>query len=168
MDNSWRTAISRAKPSSAIQWVENRHRIESGDPTWSLRAGGYFNENNRILDYGCGRGFDADYMGAEKYDPYWFPVEPEGEFDVIFCTYVLNVMDRPAQTEVLRRIATLLSHGGVSYVTVRRDIPWGGIDRDGYRQTYVLNGDMREAGYFSAFSKKNAYQIYVRSEFGDY
>ena len=27
--------------------------------------------SNDVLDYGCGYGFDADYYGWEKYDPYY-------------------------------------------------------------------------------------------------
>ena len=39
--------------------------------------------NYTSLDYGCGRGTDADLLGMDKYDPNWFGVEilePSGKF----------------------------------------------------------------------------------------
>ena len=47
-------------------------------------------KGKRVLDYGCGRGSDADLLGADKYDPYYFPERPTGKYDVILCTYVLT------------------------------------------------------------------------------
>jgi 2-polyprenyl-3-methyl-5-hydroxy-6-metoxy-1,4-benzoquinol methylase len=78
--------------------------------------------HGRILDYGCGRGVCADHIGAEKYDPYWFPEKPEGVFNVVTCNYVLNVIADPQEREnVLRDIISLLSVGGTAYVSVRND-----------------------------------------------
>ena len=52
-------------------------------------------ERDRRLDYGCGKGFDADALGMMKYDLNHFPVLPAGEFDIITCIYVLNVIENP-------------------------------------------------------------------------
>jgi 2-polyprenyl-3-methyl-5-hydroxy-6-metoxy-1,4-benzoquinol methylase len=76
----------------------------------------------RVLDYGCGKGIDADVLGLTKYDPYHFPQIPRGKFDTITCQYVLNVIPTPIERmEVLDRIRQLLAPRGVAYITVRND-----------------------------------------------
>lgn len=52
----------------------------------------------KILDFGCGFGFDTDELRKQGfdiigYDYYYRPDFPEGKFDTIFCNYVLNVLD---------------------------------------------------------------------------
>lgn len=76
----------------------------------------------RCLDYGCGRGKDADTFGMKKYDPTFYPKVPRGRFDTITCTYVLNVVEPGLWPRVLRSIQGLLAPGGRAYITVRRDV----------------------------------------------
>lgn len=77
----------------------------------------------RVLDYGCGRGQDANRLGIDRYDPYYFPDLPTGPYDTITCNYVLNVIEDPKdRAEVVRMINLLLAPGGVAYLTVRRDV----------------------------------------------
>ena len=59
-----------------------------------------------ILDYGCGKGLQYEwewdnltlekYWGMEvtKFDPAWppFAKEPEGKFDLVLCTHVLEII----------------------------------------------------------------------------
>ncbi len=95
-------------------------RTSLSAPTVYLRDTGRL--NGRILDFGCGRGYDADAIGAEKYDPDGFPDLPEGPFNTIICNYVLNVI--PSAIErlaVLTTIQRLLAPGGIAYITVRND-----------------------------------------------
>lgn len=101
---SAKTAITRKKPS-----VPTRYLIEQG-----LIKG-------RTLDFGCGRGFDAQYLECESYDPNYQPNMPEGEFDTIICNYVLNVVDKGVEFEILRQIWNKLKVGGTAYISVRRD-----------------------------------------------
>lgn len=77
----------------------------------------------RILDYGCGHGFDADLLRVAGYDPYYRSTLPSGQFDTITCNYVLNVIESPKERQsVVRRILSLLSMGGKAYITVRNDL----------------------------------------------
>ena len=83
-------------------------------------------EGKRGLDYGAGRGFDADALGLEKYDPnpkWGYDSIPEGRFDYIFCNYVLNVVDPSHVGVVVRDITSRLIEGGEAYFSVRADIP---------------------------------------------
>jgi SAM-dependent methyltransferase len=105
----WRTAIQRSKLSTPAAWLLKNGKLQSG----------------RGLDYGCGKGFDASHLRFEGYDPYYRPVMPEGLFDVITCTYVLNVLPPEDRIAVLMDIERRLQPDGVAYVTVRRDVPAG-------------------------------------------
>ena len=68
----------------------------------------------RILDFGCGLGFDTDELRRQEldvtgYDCYYRPEYPEGKFDTIMCIYVLNVLELYAQAEVMMDINHLLA-----------------------------------------------------------
>ena len=81
----------------------------------------------RILDYGCGRGYAVaalraqglDIHGFDKFQPAWSD-RPAGEFDVVTCNYVLNVIEDPAERQqVIQELKTL---GRDVYITVRSDL----------------------------------------------
>lgn len=121
--NSHKTAITRNKPS-----VPTRYLTEKG-----LLTG-------EVLDYGCGKGKDAESYGFSKYDPYYAPEMPTGKFDNIVCNYVLNVIDESEAAQVLANIKSLLKVGGVAYITVRRDIKKEGVTSRGtYQRTVHLD-----------------------------
>lgn len=76
----------------------------------------------RTLDYGCGRGKDAEFIGCEGYDPHYRPERPEGPFMTVVCNYVLNVIEaESARVAVLRDVQDLLTEDGCAYITVRND-----------------------------------------------
>lgn len=101
------TAIHRTAPSLPLRWlVEQGHIPLTG----------------RCLDYGCGHGIDARALAIERFDPQWFPVRPEGKFDCVLCSYVLNVLPPAERKDVLADIRKLLKRGGRALLTVRRDI----------------------------------------------
>ena len=67
----------------------------------------------RILDFGCGLGFDTDELRQQGfditgYDCYYRPDYPDGKFDTIMCVYVLNVLEPYAQAEVMMDIDHLM------------------------------------------------------------
>jgi len=103
---SYKTAIKRSSPSVPLKWLLKNKEISEVH-----------------LDYGCGRGDDATYLGCDKFDPHYFPDVPTKKYDTITCTYVLNVIRyKKDRNEVLKDIKSLLNEGGVAYITVRRDI----------------------------------------------
>lgn len=75
----------------------------------------------RILDFGCGYGFDTDELKRQGYnitgyDYYYRPEYPVGKFDTILCNYVLNVLEPYAQAEVMMNVTNLLSPEGTAFL----------------------------------------------------
>ena len=96
--------------------------------------------NGRILDYGCGYGFDADKNNWEKYDPYYFDNKIEGNFDTIVCINVISAVSSKIRKEILNNIQELLNESGKAYLSVPRNIPVKG-KFSGYErrpQSYVI------------------------------
>lgn len=103
--NEHKTAMARTKPSAPATWL-NEHCLIQG----------------RALDYGCGRGKDADTFAMERYDPFYSPKCPRGKFDTILCTFVLNVIDNQRSRDlVVTDIISKLTPDGCAYITVRTD-----------------------------------------------
>lgn len=99
-------AIKRKRPSAAAVRI-----VELG-----LAKG-------RVLDFGCGYGFDADHFGWEAYDPFYGPPLPDGPFDTIVCISVVSALTRNNRAQVLTQIQGLLSQGGLAYIAVPRNLP---------------------------------------------
>ena len=121
MNNSHKTAIYRNAPSVPMRILHDR----------GLLVG-------RMLDYGCGRGFDANFFGMESYDPYYAPDMPEGEFDTITCNYVFNVLEEKHEQALLSNIKDKLKKNGVAYISVYRDIRKYGFTSKGTFQRDVI------------------------------
>jgi hypothetical protein len=144
-----KTAIARKAPS-----VPAKHLIKKG-----LIRG-------RTLDYGSGRGADAEATGAEQYDPKYAPQEPEGTFDTVYSNYVLNVIENPQERrEVLENIHALLNPGGTAYITVRGDKKYlEGKTKAGTWQGFVelqLPVERRAAGKYTMYRA-------TKEELGEY
>ncbi len=133
-----RTAIARFKPSVPMLELQRR----------GLLIG-------RKLDYGAGRGFDADHFEMEKFDPTYWPRRPVGTFDTITCNYVLNVVPPEAEAEILGDILNLLDEGGTAYITVRRDVKKDGMTATGTYQRRAF------PSLPLLMEKKGAYATYV-------
>ena len=100
-----KTAITRNKPSA---------------PMVRLKAAGRL--KGKMLDYGCGKGYDASHFGMDSYDPHYQPIMPDGLFDTITCNFVLNVIESAEEREaIVRDIRSRLDCNGRAYITVRND-----------------------------------------------
>ena len=106
MDRSYITARQRIKPGPILRWLDENDLL-----------------NGRMLDYGCGRGLEADYYDMHKYDPYYYPIQPVGKFDVIVCNYVLCVVPQEQEENILIYLSNKLKSNGTAFISVRRDIP---------------------------------------------
>lgn len=116
------TAIYRKKPSLPARWLASKHFLKGN-----------------CLDFGSGRGKDAEFYSMTKYDLFWQPQLPTRfKFDTITCTYVLNVVNENEQKNILQTISSLLKKNGTAYITVRRDIPINGKQGRNCRQRYVI------------------------------
>ena len=128
MSKAHLTAITRRNPSVPMRHL---HKLE-------LMEG-------KLLDYGSGKGKDADHYSMDRYDPHYAPQEPNGKYNTITCNYVLNVIESKSEREeVLNKIRNLLDVGGLAYITVRRDIvkslgKEGETSRGTYQKNITLN-----------------------------
>ncbi len=113
--NSKKTAMTRKKLSAPMRYL-----LDNG-----FFPRGAANQNKKFLDYGCGKGFDADFCGFDKYDPHFEGVDsllPHNHYDIITCNYVLNTL--PTMTDVHSVIWDIQHHlkeDGVAYISIRND-----------------------------------------------
>lgn len=149
-NNSYLTAITRTNLSVPSQSLLTKKLIVG-----------------RVLDYGCGKGFDVKYLkqrgfDIEGYDPHFFPQKPHGLFDTIICNYVINVVEEEYEHLIIDEIKSFLSENGIAYITVRRDVKVEGYRKKGngitYQRNVILNFDILE--------ENNKYCIYIISNDG--
>ena len=81
----------------------------------------------KILDYGCGYGFDTQFLkvkgfninGYDKYNElYNKPYLLEDAYDTIICNYVFNVIDLKEHNKLLNKLKQLSNN---IYISVRSD-----------------------------------------------
>lgn len=116
-ENSYKTAIVRKGISQPVKKL-----LRYG----TIRRVAMDERRDSVLDYGCGKGADAEYLRCDKFDPHYFPSEtmnPDG-YESIICTYVFNVVSEEDQEKIIRNIIKLLrNENSFLYVSVRMDIP---------------------------------------------
>lgn len=111
-----------------------RHNLSR--PIRSLQREGLIKGN--VLDFGCGRGYDADTLGFSKYDPHFFPTMPEGKFDVVVCNFVVNTLPKESEETLFTEILSKVVDGGKAFVSVRRDVEVEGFTTKGTYQRNVF------------------------------
>lgn len=116
-----------------------------------------------VLDFGCGFGKDVELLKKKGinivgYDSHYFPKYPAKKFDTIICFYVLNVLMRGEQANVLMEVSQLLKPTGKAFFAVRRDLRYEGfrIHKVHHKPTYQCNVKL---GYKSIFKNENC-EIY--------
>jgi 2-polyprenyl-3-methyl-5-hydroxy-6-metoxy-1,4-benzoquinol methylase len=109
--NPEKTAIKRNKPSRPAKYVA-QYLIPRFNP-------------KSILDYGCGYGVDItsykDYVdnvqGYDSAEKFGLTDRPVGLFDLITCSYVLNVVSDPV--DLVKRMGYHLMSNGKMFLTSR-------------------------------------------------
>lgn len=81
-DRSYLTAPTRTRLSKSILYLIRSRNLS---------------KHTQHLDYGCGKGFEWQYLrslgyNSQGYDPHYFPYMPVGKFDVVSLLHVLNVI----------------------------------------------------------------------------
>src|SRR5210317_1528524 len=98
------TAIHRTKPSAPLTRLL---------PELEGRRSPILKKHHfRILDYGCGHGKDVEHLRSLGYNAYgWDPYHgdttirlPVWKWDVILCTYVLNVIPEDLRQVLYKRL----------------------------------------------------------------
>ena len=122
----------------------------------------------RILDFGCGFGYDTDELKRRGYDitgyDYYYRQEyPEGKFDTIVCVYVLNVLEPYAQAEVMMNVSHLLSPVGTAYFAVRRDVEKEGFRLHAVHRQYTYQCNVRLP--FPSLECNASYELYQYHHF---
>jgi len=121
-----------------------------------------------VLDFGCGKGTDAEFLKeegfeVEKYDPYFFPEKPEGQFDVVLCNYVLCVVEEHEQQAIIDEAMSYVKPDGYAYFVVRRDKK----NLNGWtsRQTFQRLVELSEEDGFELWvEEKGKYAIYRKKQ----
>ena len=122
----------------------------------------------RILDFGCGYGYDTDELkrqgyDIEGYDYYFRPDFPNGQFDTIFCVYVLNVLEPYAQAEVMMNVSNLLKPQGTAYYAVRCDLKEEGFRIHAIYKEYTYQCIVKLP--FESIEKNSSYELYKYNHF---
>ena len=122
----------------------------------------------RILDFGCGFGYDTDELKKRGYDItgydyYYRPDYPEGKFDTIICNYVLNVLEPYAQAEVMMNVTNLLSPNGTAYFAVRRDLTEEGFRLHAIHKQYTYQCNVKLP--FQSLVRNSSYELYQYNHF---
>lgn len=122
----------------------------------------------KILDFGCGFGFDTDELKKQGYDItgydyYYRPDFPTGKYDTIICNYVLNVLESYAQAEVLMNVANLLSPKGTAYFAVRRDLTEEGFRLHAIHKQYTYQCNVTLP--YKSLVANTSYELYQYNHF---
>jgi DNA phosphorothioation-associated putative methyltransferase len=121
-----RTAMARKTPSLGLKTAQRFNLLHTAR-----------GERGVILDYGCGRGDDVSFLNtlgfdATGYDPnlpddhYYallsMPPVARGCYDLVLCTFVLNVVeDHAVRRFIVRDAFEYVAPGGALLVTVRHE-----------------------------------------------
>ena len=120
MDPSAKTAIKRRTISAPVKYLLDKRFIIATD---------------KVLDYGCGHGFDCDKLGWDGWDPNHRPWDVQELYDVVASVYVANVLLDEEIEDYIKSIHARLKRNGVAYIAVRRDIKREGFTATGSYQT---------------------------------
>lgn len=104
---------------SSVDWLSDRHKTAISRSALSMPArqallDGVMQPDCTVLDYGSGRGDDVARLGhlglrTTGWDPHHSGPRPDSPRDVVTLTYVINVIEDPAEREAVIRDAWSLA-----------------------------------------------------------
>lgn len=150
---SWKTAIHRIKPSAPCLKIEP-----------------FLKKDFKILDFGCGYGYDVNYLKNKNfeingYDKYLKPYTDKKilaeNYDVIFCNYVLNTIPYEERIEVLKNIKKMINENGEIFISVRSK------NRTKNNKSH-LDGIITNKNTFQKYFSKEEFEELVYTIFDDY
>lgn len=147
MNVSYKTAIERKTLSKPTQILLDSGLLDN------------YAKENRILDYGCGRGGDVTRLkkmgyNISGYDKYIKPYNnraktingKKGKYDIVICNYVFNVIDDEHEfKQTIREVRRL---GKDVYISVRADKK---SVKDSWTYDSVRKGYWTTTGTFQRF-----------------
>jgi len=151
-----KSAIHRSKPSYSARTIEKRGLVK-----------------NHVFDYGCGTGKDAEYLKSKGYKVnFWDPhfqneknpsKYPSHSFETIFCTYILNVIQKDERIDVITKIRKLLHPKGSVFFTVRTDFD---ISYQVKKSNWIKKNDgwISKRGTFQKGFSSNELESLLRNE----
>lgn len=144
-------------------WLTAIHRKTISAPLKKLLELNQLNTNSKILDYGCGHGYDLNYLkeiglNACGYDKYikTFSTEDYNKetYDIVLCFYVLNtIKSEKERIEVLSSILDVLKESGHAYIAVRSINELHTNKNQEY--TYYKDGIVTKKGTFQKYFDKD-------------
>ena len=140
------TAIRRDKPSRPLKFLRDKTL--------------YLPEYARVLDWGCGKGDDVEWLLANGYtalgwDPATLddnPPHQREKFDVVMSIYVLCVIDKKSvRNDTIQAMWDRVASGGCMYIAVRSvpDIDKAKKDKDWkpYKDGWLTGRNTFQKGY---------------------
>ena len=130
IDRSYLTAPHRKRLSKSMLYLIRSRKLS---------------KQTSLLDYGCGHGFEWQYLrslgyDANGYDPHYFPAYHDRQFDVVTMLHVLNVIPNFGdRISVLRDAYSRCK--SVLVVASRSPQPCAGSD--------YLDGKITRGGWFN-------------------
>ncbi len=140
--NPFKTALHRNIPSSVAKAIMNCEYLNG--------------KISRILDYGCGKGRAINFFnkkgmeidGWDPHDEFGFNKTPTRLYNLVMCTFVLNVLPNPYERfKVIRDILSYTAPGGFSVITTRSPKP---IQNEVIKKGWKKHND----GYWSSITKR--------------
>jgi DNA phosphorothioation-associated putative methyltransferase len=147
IDRSHLTAPHRTKLSKSILYLIRSRKLS---------------RSTSLLDYGCGHGFEFQYLrslgyDANGYDPHYFPEYHQRKFDVVTFLHVLNVI--PELSDRVRVLQDAYSKcNKVLVVASRSPQPCVGSD--------YLDGKITRHGWFNKCYSDNELKIFCSRSLG--